>query len=456
MSVIFSHQPNPKVTFLGAAGTVTGSMHLLQYKDFNILLDCGLERDKNTVLKDDEFPFDPEVIDAVILSHNHSDHCGKLPALARKGFRGQVYCTPASKDLLGVVLKDSVNIQEKEAKLRNKTKNRTVPSQNDTFSILDRCVPLDYGKTLEIRNGISLRFHDAGHLLGSAISEISIGKGDKVFKITYTGDLGRFGLPFHTNPSPVPAADLLICESTYGGKYHDNEEKMAAKLDIVMRDTIKRGGKILMPAFSLGRTQMLLYYLETWMLQNKIPRLPIFLDSPLAVEISRVYKRYNKHLSVNWNSESENIMILDSWEEAQTASFHPKPAIIVASGGMCEGGKILSHLKNHLDDPRTSIALVSFQAPTTLGSKLLEKKPSVYFHGKSWNKWAEIHEIKGFSGHADQNDFNKLLSPIAKTSGHVRLVHGEPESAKALASELSKLGFKDVKPVRRGESVTLT
>ena len=135
MSVIFSHQPNPKVTFLGAAGTVTGSMHLLQYKDFNILLDCGLERDKNTVLKDDEFPFDPEVIDAVILSHNHSDHCGKLPALARKGFRGQVYCTPASKDLLGVVLKDSVNIQEKEAKLRNKTKNRTVPSQNDTFSI---------------------------------------------------------------------------------------------------------------------------------------------------------------------------------------------------------------------------------------------------------------------------------------------------------------------------------
>ena len=218
MSVIFSHQPNPKVTFLGAAGTVTGSMHLLQYKDFNILLDCGLERDKNTVLKDDEFPFDPEVIDAVILSHNHSDHCGKLPALARKGFRGQVYCTPASKDLLGVVLKDSVNIQEKEAKLRNRTKNRTVPSQNDTFSILDRCVPLDYGKTLEIRNGISLRFHDAGHLLGSAISEISIGKGDKVFKITYTGDLGRFGLPFHTNPSPVPAADLLICESTYGGK----------------------------------------------------------------------------------------------------------------------------------------------------------------------------------------------------------------------------------------------
>ncbi len=452
MSLIFSYQANPKVTFLGAAGTVTGSMHLLQWKDFNFLLDCGLERDKKPALKDDEFPFDPEVIDAVILSHNHSDHCGKLPALARKGFRGQVYCTPANKDLLGVVLKDSVNIQEKEAKLKNK---RGAPSSNDAFSILDRCIPIEYGKTSEIRNGVNISFHDSGHLLGSAITQISLGSGDNVIRITYTGDLGRFGMPFHASPSPVPAADLLICESTYGGKLHDNQEQMSTKLGNIIRETVKRGGKILIPAFSLGRTQMLLYYLETWMEQNKIPRTPIYLDSPLAVEIGRIYKKHSKRLPVKWNSESSNVIILDSWEEAQAASFDPEPAIIVASGGMCEGGKILSHLKNHLDDPRCSIVLVSFQAESTLGARLLEKKPSVYFHGKTWNKWAEIHEIKGFSGHADQGDFNKLLGPIIKDTKFVRLVHGEPESAKAMSNALSKLGFNDVKPVRRGESVTL-
>ncbi|MFN5291701.1 MAG: MBL fold metallo-hydrolase [Planctomycetia bacterium] len=452
MSVSFSPQPYPKVSFLGAAGTVTGSMHLLQWKHYNILLDCGLERDKKNKNKLEGFPFDAAMIDAVILSHNHSDHCGRLPELAKFGFRGQVYCTPPSKDLLSLVLKDAVHIQEKESPGKKKV---FVPSETDAFSITERTVPIEYGEFAEIRPGLRLRFHEAGHILGSAITEIVLGNDAQKARIVYSGDLGRFGLPFLPKPAPIPPTDLLICESTYGGRYHDPAELMAQKLAQIFHDTIARGGKVLIPAFSLGRTQLLLYYLESWMTEGKLPRLPVFMDSPLAAQIGKVYRKHSKRLDVDWDQSRNFVHVLESWDEAQAASFSPDPCVIVASGGMCEGGRILQHLKNHLDDPRTSIVLVSFQAPGTLGDKLLEKSPNVYFHGKTWNKWAQIHELKGFSGHADMADFRTMLAPLAGSIKVVRLVHGEPDASKALAGELSGLGFDNVRPAKKNESIIL-
>lgn len=464
MSVSHTNQPYPKVTFLGAAGTVTGSLHLLQWKEYNFLLDCGQARENkpdkkgkgknrnSSKPKDEGFPFDPSLIDAVILSHNHSDHCGRLPELAKLGFRGQVYCTPPSKDLLGLILKDSVHVQEKE---KGPKRRQFTPSESDAVSISEHCVPIEYAQWSEIRPGVRVRFHEAGHLLGSAITEIVVGDEKKRARIVYSGDLGRQGLPFLPKPSKVPASDLLICESTYGGRFHDDAGTMAGKLAKIFQDTIARGGKILIPAFSLGRTQLLLYYLETWMNEGKLPRLKVFMDSPLAAQIAKVYKKHAHRLAVEWDQEKNFTHVLESWDEAQAASFSQEPCVIVASGGMCEGGRILQHLKNHLDDPRTSIVLVSFQAPGTLGEKLLEKKPSVYFHGKTWNKWAQIHELKGFSGHADMVDFRALLGPIAQTTRAVRLVHGEPDAAKALATDLTGLGFANVRPAKKNESIIL-
>ncbi|MSR31941.1 MAG: MBL fold metallo-hydrolase [Gemmataceae bacterium] len=442
----------PKVTFLGAAGTVTGSMHLLEWRNFRFLFDCGMEKDRKPGPREAEFPFDPALIDAVFLSHDHSDHCGKLPLLEHLGFRGQIYCTAPSKDFLSLVLRDTVRIQQQEARTRHAS---SPANQHDAFTLLDRCVTLDYGKTHEVRHDVKLRFHDACHLLGSAVTELELGSEGESFRIVYSGDLGRRSLPFLPVPQPLPPADLLICESTYGGKIHDSPATMAAKLHEVLSDTIRRGGKALIPAFSLGRTQLLLHYLDTWMEEGKIPDLPIYLDSPLAVEIGRVHHRHRGRLAVNWNTFPDRLTVLESWDEAQAASFSPDPCILVASGGMCEGGRIISHLKNHLDDPRTSIILVSFQAPGTLGAKLLEKKPSVFFQGRSWNKWAEVHEIKGFSGHADHDDFLALLGPTKNSTRAIRLVHGEPESARALAKGLTEHGFHNVKPVKKGESFTL-
>ncbi len=443
----------PSVTFLGAARSVTGSMHLVESGPHRLLLDCGLTRggDDESRQRNRHFPFDPTSIDAVVLSHAHVDHCGNLPNLVKQGFRGPIYCTPPTRDLLDVMLSDSARIQEEDARVEGVVRGRRpvalerrpLFTRHDVAGVVEQTLAVPYDTPFAVNPDVQLRFSDAGHILGSAIVSLLLLHAGREYRITFTGDLGRRGLPFLRDPGRVPAADLVISESTYGGKTHETLEGMAARMGDVVRRTAERGGKVLIPAFSLGRTQVVVHYLRRWMADGVLPRLPLYVDSPLATEIALVYDEHSGHLLAR-DEVATPVEFIEDADDARRVTMRREPCVIVASGGMCDGGRILHHLKHHIDDPRSTVVLVSFQAQHTLGARLLERCPTVRFHGRSWNKWVEVVELKGFSGHADQADFEALLGPAAAATGRVRLVHGEPAQSEALAAQLRGLGFADV------------
>jgi metallo-beta-lactamase family protein len=457
-------------------------MHLVEAGPTRVLLDCGLVRADGgnrdeARQRNRTFPFDPASLTAVVLSHAHVDHCGNLPNLVRQGFRGPIYCTPATQDLIAVMLADSARIQEEDAHLAGIVHGghdaggarrggfrghhglaTPLYTRQDACQTVEQCVTVPYGERAGITDACEVRFVDAGHILGSATVALKLRHGGREHRITFTGDLGRRGLPFLRPPSPVPAGDLVICESTYGGRTHDTVEGMARKLSAVVRRTVARGGKVLVPAFSLGRTQLVLYYLRRWMRDGVLPRLPIYVDSPLAARIGDVYDQHPDDLLPPDEPTQNDVppaQYLQTAEESHEVTTQRDPCVIVASGGMCEGGRIVRHLRQHVDDPRSSIVLVSYQAPHSIGAHLLERRPTVRFHGRNWNKWVEVVELNGFSGHADQNDFLALLGSAAADTGRVRLVHGEPEQAEALAASLRQHGFPDVAVPRREETVSV-
>jgi metallo-beta-lactamase family protein len=439
----------PSVTFWGAAHSVTGSMHLVEIGTQRLLLDCGLVhgRREESRQQNARFPFDPATLDAVILSHAHIDHCGNLPNLVRQGFRGPIFCTPATRDLATIMLKDE------GGRMKDELEHLDSSFKGDVGQTIDHSIPIPYEHDFAISGEVQLRFIDAGHILGSAITVLTFHHAGRTHRLTFTGDLGRRGVPFMRSPPPVPAADLILCESTYGGRRHDTLATMASKMSKVVHGVLERGGKVLIPAFSLGRTQVVLHFLQRWMRDGILPRLPIYVDSPLAADIATVYQRYNDAFEHLPAAGLPPVHYCRSPEEAREVSMLPEPCVLVASGGMCDGGRIMSHLRLHLDDPRCSIVLVSYQAPQSLGAQLLQLRPTVRFHGRTWNKWAEIVSISGFSGHADHDDFLALLGPALPQTGKIRLVHGEPPQAEALAADLRKMGFADVAVPRREEHV---
>jgi metallo-beta-lactamase family protein len=448
----------PVVTFLGAAQSVTGSMHLVEFGRTRILLDCGLVRGRRDEANEcnQRFPFDPATLDAVILSHAHVDHCGNLPNLVRQGFRGPIFCTPPTRDLLAIVLADSARIHEEDAAVaaivgRAAAARPSLYTLADACQTVDLCVPVPYGEPFSPAPDCEGRFLDAGHILGSAITALRFHASGRTWRVTFTGDLGRQGLSFVRPPSAVPAADIVISESTYGGRFHDTQEAMVAKMSEVVRATAARGGRVLIPAFSLGRTQIVLHYLRHWMRDGLLPELPLIADSPLAAALGEVHQRHRDALAADFDERA--IHYVASADEHRDLTRSSGPAIVVASGGMCEGGRIVGHLKHHIDDPRASVILVSYQAPHTPGAQMLELRPTVRFHGRSWNKWAEVVQINGFSGHADHADFLALLSPAAANTGRVCLVHGEPVQAAALAMALREEGFPEVLIPERLQSV---
>jgi len=454
----------PFVTFWGAAQSVTGSMHLIEIGSRRLLLDCGLMRGRRDEARqrNTHFPFDPATLDAVVLSHAHTDHCGNLPNLVKQGFRGPIYCTPATRDLAAVMLADAGRVQEEDAVVAGVVEparsgeSGPLYTRGDARRAIEQCVTVPYEQDIAIRPDAQLRFRDAGHILGSAITMLTFDHMGRTHRLTFTGDLGRRGLPFLRQPPLVPAADLIICESTYGGRKHDTLEVMAAKMSNVVRGTLGRGGKVLIPAFSLGRTQIVVHFLQLWMRDGILPRLPIYVDSPLATEIAAVHERYTDALEYVPAAGLPPVHHFHTPEEARIVSTQAEPCIIVASGGMCEGGRIIQHLRLHIDDPRTSIVLVSYQAPQSLGAQLLQLRPTIRFHGRNWNKWAEVISINGFSGHADQDDFMALLGPALAETGKIRLVHGEPPQAAALASSLRRIGFSDVAVPHREDHVRVS
>ncbi len=460
----------PTVTFWGAMRTVTGSMHQLDARGQTLLLDCGLYQGSRaeSLRRNQEFPFRPRDIDAVVLSHAHIDHCGNLPNLVRQGFNGPIYCTPATRALAAVMLGDAAKIQEEDAAYLNRHRERGEPrvealyDGRDVYRTLLRLQAVRYDRPAEVGRGIELTFVDAGHLLGSALVNLRLDGQRGERRLTFTGDLGRPGVPILRDPSPLPPGDLLISESTYGGHTHEPVQETAERLGEVVRHTAARGGKVIIPAFSVGRTQTIVYFLHQLISAGRLPNLPVYVDSPMALRATEVFRAHPEC----FNPETlrlleghpdlfgeEHIRYIDKVHESIALNDKPEPCVIISASGMCEAGRVVHHLKHNIEDPRSTILIAGYQAEHTLGRRLVERRPEVRILGRTFGVKAEVVVLNGLSSHADHGDLLRSLSPLVGTAKQVRLVHGDPERAAALAEGLRAAGFGDVAIPDRGESV---
>ena len=449
-----------KIQFCGATPGVTGSCHLITTEKYKILLDCGLfqgaksEEAKNFA----DFPFVPSEIDYVILSHAHIDHCGRIPLLVKYGFRGEIICTDATADLVNVMLKDSGYIQEKEAEWRNRKAERagrplTEPlyTFEDAVDSLKYLRPILYDQLLIVNDEIKIVFNDAGHILGSAIIELWVAENEDVSKIIYTGDLGVMDRPLLRNPTFIKKADHVIMETTYGNRLHPlNSISIDELLNIVLKTT-RRGGTVVIPSFAVGRTQELVYefnkfYEEHPELKAELDKIMVYVDSPMATTATDVFRRNaqvfneetkNDILNGDNPLDFKNLRFTRTTEESRELNFDPSPKVIISASGMCEAGRIRHHLKHNLWDPNSSIVFVGYQAEGTLGRYILNGAKEAVLFGEAISVNAEIHNLEGFSGHADRDGLLTWLKGFQVKPKNVFLVHGE-ESAKADFVEFAK------------------
>lgn len=460
------------VTFWGATRSVTGSMHQLDAVGQTLLLDCGLfqGRRAESYQRNQDFPFRPKDINAVLLSHAHIDHCGNLPNLVKQGFTGPIYCTAATRALAAVMLGDAAKIHEEDAAYLNRHRAKGDPKieplydGRDVYQTLLRLKAVPYDRPTEIAPKLHATFVDAGHLLGSAMIHLrfELAAGDKT--LTFTGDLGRCGLPILRDPAPVPHADLLISESTYGGHIHEPVDETAERLGEVVRRTAARGGKVIVPAFAVGRTQTVVYFLHQLHSAGQLPDLPTFVDSPMAARATEVFKAHPECFDEHAQSllerhpdlfGSRHVRYVEKVHESIALNKMQEPCVIISASGMCEAGRVLHHLKHNIDNPRNTILIAGYQAADTLGRKIVERRAEVRILGESVPLKAEVVVLNGLSSHADHADLLRSLQPLAAQTQAVRLVHGEPERAAALADGLRGLGFADVAAPERGETLTM-
>jgi metallo-beta-lactamase family protein len=462
----------PTVTFWGATRSVTGSMHRVDACGQSLLLDCGLFQGHRaeSLRRNREFPFRPRDIDAVLLSHAHIDHCGNLPNLIKQGFSGPIYCTSATRALAAVMLGDAAKIQEEDAAYLNRKRSRGEPKIDplydgrDVYLTLRRLESVAYDRPVKVGRGLEATFVDAGHLLGSAMISLRLEARGSTRRLTFTGDLGRPGVPILRPPSPVPPCDLLISECTYGGHTHESVEETAERLGEVVRHTAERGGKLIIPAFSVGRTQTVVYFLHQLISAGRLPDLPIFVDSPMAVRATEVFRAHPECFDETTLELLErhpdlfgeqHIHYVEKVHESIALNSRPGPCVIISASGMCEAGRVLHHIKHNIEDPRSTILIVGYQAPDTLGRKLVERRPEVRILGRMYPLRAEVVVLNGLSSHADHTGLLRSLTPLASTTRQVRLVHGEPDRAAALAEGLRAAGFADVGVPDRGEMATV-
>lgn len=465
-----------KLQFWGAARTVTGSMHLLEVNGTKILLDCGLFQGKRSLSyeRNLNFPFDPTEIDVLVLSHAHIDHSGNIPGLVRQGFTGNIFCTPATRDLCAAMLLDSARIQEQDIKYVNKKRSRKgepplepLYTPEDATDSLGYFVSAPYRRTLHIADGVRLTFHDAGHILGSAIVILDIDEDGDHRRLVFSGDLGRTGMAILRDPEFIDAADWVIMESTYGARDHESLESASQALREVINKTCRRSGKILVPSFAVGRTQELVYALHRLSDKHKIPKLPIFVDSPLAVNVTEVFRLhpdiYNDEVRKFMAADAhhspfgfEQLTYIRKAEDSKELNFVREPIMVIAASGMCEGGRILHHLKNNIGDPNTTVLFVGFQAEHTLGRRILDGHERVRIFGEEYEVRADIERIEGYSAHADRGGLREWANHFdRKRLKRLFLVHGELEAAAALALTLEGDGHAQVIIPDRGESFEL-
>ena len=457
-----------KIKFCGASIGVTGSCHLITTDKHKLLLDCGQFQGGKAVEKMNEepFPFDPAQIEWVILSHAHIDHCGRLPLLVKRGFKGQIYCTDATADLLEVMLKDSAYIHEKDAQWQSKKNARTgkppvepLYTIDDAEDALKLVRPVLYDQLIELAPEIRIVFNDAGHILGSAITELWITEGENTSKIVFSGDLGVTNRPILRDPVKIKKADYVIMETTYGNRLHPANATSIDELIHITLATVKRGGSVIIPSFAVGRTQELIYQFNMFYeqhpeYQSQLENVNVYIDSPMATTATEVFKRNAQVfdektkeyiLSGDNPLDFKNLKFTRNTAESMMLNEDKSPKIIISASGMCEAGRIRHHLKHNLWDSRNSIVFVGYQAEGTLGRMLIEGAKEVKLFGETISVKAEIHNLEGFSGHADQKGLMDWLSGFRQEPEQIFLVHGELESKKDFARLVGdELGFHPV------------
>ncbi|HCC53775.1 MAG TPA: MBL fold metallo-hydrolase [Desulfobulbaceae bacterium] len=457
-----------KLTFHGAAKTVTGSQHLLEVNGKSILLDCGLFQGK----RKDAFELNRngfcagKDLDCLILSHAHIDHSGNIPCLVKKGFRGDIICTSATRDLCAVMLMDSAHIQEQDVLFTNKLRKRNkqkefepLYTKEDVVAAMDQFVGISYNRKREILPGVHLTLVDAGHMLGSAnvILDIHDQEQGRDIRLVFSGDIGRVGIPIIKDPAVLSeGADILIMESTYGNRQHPPYPESEKELERIVNETYRRGGVLLIPAFAVGRTQQLVYALHKLFLARDIPNLPIYVDSPLATRVTDIFRLHPE----TYDSEILEFLLKDnnsnpfgfdtlrytqSVEESKELNFLREPAIIISASGMMEGGRILHHLRKRIGDKKNTILVTGWQAPNTMGRKIIDGAETVRIFGEEFPLRATVETMTGFSGHADRDELLAWAGAMQKKPDRTFVVHGEEEAAIALAESLrQELGFAQV------------
>jgi metallo-beta-lactamase family protein len=453
-----------KIHFNGAAQTVTGSQYLLEINGYKLLLECGLYQGRRaeSTEKNRNFQFDVSTLDAMILSHAHIDHCGNLPNLIRNGYTGPIYATSATKDLADLLVRDSAHIQEADAEYINKKNARKgLPPVEPLYTISDAArvnqyiLPVEYGVEFDVIPGVKARLVDAGHILGSAAVVLDINEQGKKTKLWFSGDIGRPGLPLVRDPvQPEDGIDLMMMECTYGDKSHENPEKAFEELKTVILRTYARRGKIIIPAFAVGRTQELVYALNDLMTHNAIPKIPVFVDSPLAVSSSEIFSRHPECFDAETRLfvkdhmhpalDFDMLTYIQSVEESKALNERRDPMIIISASGMAEVGRILHHLKNNIEDPRNTILIVSWQAPYTLGRRIADREPVVKIFGEEYQLKAEVATIGGLSSHAGQDLLVKYAARVKGQAKQIILIHGEPDASTALQAKFKELDFPPV------------
>jgi metallo-beta-lactamase family protein len=464
------------IEFVGAARTVTGSMHLLRTKHATVLLDCGLYqgRRRESFERNRKLPLPVDDIDAVVLSHAHIDHSGALPSLVKSGYDGPIYATPATRDLCAVMLRDAASIQQSDARFLNRQAEKegrddeeveALYDDDDVIEAMSRFFSVPYHRGAPIAPGVRLTFLDAGHVIGSAITVLDVEEDGRTRRIVFTGDLGRDGRPILRDPEVPAGADVLLMESTYGDRLHDNADKMDDDFAAVINRTWARGGKLLIPSFALERAQEVIFALKGLRAKGLIPEIPVYVDSPLTVKITDVFKLHPECFDAETRAllsahsspfDFDNLKYVDDVEGSKAIDAERGPSIIIAASGMCEGGRILHHLKASIEDDRSTVLIVGYQAQHTLGRRLVEQRARVRIFGVERDRRAEVVVLSGFSAHADQKDLVRYAQRVHE-KGHlaqVALVHGELRAQRILAELLAAKDRRIAIPAP-GEKLTI-
>lgn len=468
-----------EITFYGAVRTVTGSQHLVEVDGTKILLDCGLYQGsrKESYSRNQNLPYNAAEVDVLVLSHAHIDHSGNIPNLVKSGFTGDIVCTYATRDLCSIMLRDSAKIQEYDIEYVNKKRERQdLPPLRPIYTVADAVeslkhfIGIGYERPYRLTPNITLTFYDAGHILGSAITALDIAdqQSGRDIRLVFSGDIGRPHRPILRDPAFLDSADILIIESTYGNRLHDDLDEATDKLETIVNQTYQRGGKLIVPAFAVGRTQELVYRLHQLVESRDIPaQLPVYVDSPLAIDATGIYRLHPEAYDAETHEflaegQSNDPFGFDMMRYTRTTSqskelnFLRDPAIIISASGMAEAGRILHHLKNNIEDPRNTILIVGWQAPHTLGRRIVEKQPKVRIFGEEYQLRAEVATINGLSAHADRAELLEWTGHLQKRPSHTFIVHGEEEASLSFADALrQKQGFTNVAVPQLGQKFTV-